>query len=124
MHKISKTKLKSRLRKKTNPILVETLNAAIRNPKWGEVAKLLSAPTRKQPSRNLFEIDKETKAGDTVILVGKVLSKGELTKKIRICALAISEKAKEKLKATKSEAISIMEEIAKNPKAEGIKVLR
>ncbi len=121
---ISKTKLKLRARKKTNPILIETLNAAIKAPAWKKVAKLLAMSTREFPSMNLFEIDKETKAGDTAILVGKVLSKGELTKKIRICTLAISEKAKEKLKETKSEVISIIEEITKNPKAEGIRVLR
>lgn len=124
MHKLSKTKLKNRVKRKTNPVLVETLQAAIKNPKWGEVAKILSGPHRKYSSLNLFEIDKEVKTGDTVVIVGKVLSKGELTKKIRICALSISEKAKEKLKPTKSEIVSILEEITKNPKAEGIKILR
>ena len=109
---------------KTNPVLVETLDAAIRNPSWRDVAKIISGSTRNYASKNLFEIDEVTKTGDTVIIVGKILSKGELTKKIRICALAISEKAKEKLKSSKSEIVSILEEITKNPKAEGIKVLR
>jgi len=122
--KFSQTKLKSRIAKKTNPVLVETLQAARKNSAWSEVARLLAYPTRKYISKNLFEIDKETKAGDTVVIVGKVLSKGELTKKVRICSLSISEKAKEKLKPTKSEIVSILEEINKNPKAEGIKVLR
>lgn len=124
MHKLSKTKIKSRVSKKTNPVLVETLQAAIRNPAWNDVAKILSGPTRKQSSLNLFEIDKQTKAGDTVVIIGKVLSKGELTKKVRICALSISEKAQEKLKPTKSEAVSILEEITKNKKMEGVKILR
>ncbi|MBU0466649.1 MAG: 50S ribosomal protein L18e [Nanoarchaeota archaeon] len=124
MHKLSKTKLKSRTKKKTNPVLVETLNAAIKNPSWKEVSKLLSTPTRRYSSVNLFEIDKQTKAGDTVIIPGKVLSKGEMTKKVRICALSISEKAKEKLKPTKSEIVSILEEITKNKKAEGIKIIK
>ncbi|MBU0977901.1 MAG: 50S ribosomal protein L18e [Nanoarchaeota archaeon] len=124
MHKLSKTKLKSRVQRKTNPVLVETLQAAIKNPAWKPVANILSSSTRKYSSLNLFEIDKETKAGDTVIIVGKVLSNGELTKKVRICALSISEKAQEKLKSTKSEIVSILEEITKNPKAEGIKILR
>ncbi|MBU0761326.1 MAG: 50S ribosomal protein L18e [Nanoarchaeota archaeon] len=124
MRKLSKTKIKERTRRKTNPVLVETLQAAIKNPAWTDVAKLLSGPTRKQTSKNLFEIDKETTAGDTVIIVGKVLSKGELTKKVRICALAISEKAQEKLKPTKSEIVSILKEITKNKKAEGVRILR
>ena len=124
MHNLSKTKIKSRVQRKASPVLVETLQAAIKNSKWSDVAKILSGPNRKYSSLNLFEIDKEVKTGDTVVIVGKVLSKGELTKKIRICALSISEKAKEKLKPTKSEIVSILEEITKNPKAEGIKLLR
>ncbi|MFH1803003.1 MAG: 50S ribosomal protein L18e [archaeon] len=124
MHKLSKTKLKSRVSRKTNPVLVETLQAAIKNPAWIDVAKLLSGPTRKQVSKNLFEIDKETKAGDTVVIVGKVLSKGELTKKVRICTLSISEKAQEKAKTAKAEIVSILEEITKNKKAEGVRILR
>ncbi len=124
MHKLSKTKLKSRVKKKTNPVLVETLQEAIKHPAWKPVAALISGSTRKYASKNLFEIDKETKTGDTVIVIGKVLSKGELTKKVKIAALSISQKAQEKLKPSKSEAVSILEEINKNPKAEGVKILR
>lgn len=124
MHKLSKTKIKARVHKKTNPVLVETLRAAIKHPAWKPVAAILSGSTRQYASKNLFEIDAETKAGDTVVIVGKVLSKGELTKKVKICTLSISEKAKENLKHSKSEVIYLLEEINKNPKMEGVKVLR
>ena len=72
----------------------------------------------------MFEINAHTKEGDTVVIPGKVLSKGELTKKIRLCALGISEVAREKLKKTKTEYATILEEIKKNPRAEGIKVIK
>ncbi len=98
--------------------------SARKNPAWSGVAKILAGPTRNYASKNLSEIDNETKAGDTVIVIGKVLSKGNLTKKIRLCALAVSEKARERIKDSKSEIVSILEEINKNPKAEGIKVLK
>ena len=58
------------------------------------------------------------------MIVGKVLSIGEITKKIKICSFGISNEALEKLKKTKSEWISIADEIKKNPKAEGIKIIR
>lgn len=124
MHKLSKTKIKSRVKRKTNPVLVETLQAAIKHPAWKPVAAILSSSTRKYASKNLFEIDKETKTGDTVVIVGKILSKGELTKKVKICALSISQKATENLKHSKSEFITILEEIKKNQKMEGVKILR
>src|SRR3990167_3435971 len=108
----SKTKIKEQSARKTNPILQEIIREGVKQDSWRKVVSLLSGPTRKFKSMNLFEIDMKTKVGDSVVIVGKVLSKGELTKKIRICALSFSEKAKEKIK-----------EIKKNPKAEGIRVL-
>ena len=121
---ISKTKIKLRLRRKTNPELAETIQFANKSPPWKELAQILSRSTKKYSSINLWDIEKQTSAGDTIIIPGKVLSSGEVTKKLRICALSISEKAKEKLKASKSEFVTIKEEIIKNPKAEGIKIIK
>ncbi|MEK6800741.1 MAG: uL15 family ribosomal protein [Nanoarchaeota archaeon] len=104
---MSKTKLRWRTRRKTSPAMKEVCLEAMRKPEWREVAKILSSSTRKQTSLNLFQIDAETKDGDTAVIIGKVLSKGELTKKIRICALSISESAREKLGKTKSEFLNL-----------------
>lgn len=122
--KVSKTHIKSKTRRKTNLFLVETIQAARKSPSWLKLAHILSGPTKNQASVNLSLIDKETKAGDTLIIPGKVLSQGELTKKLRLCALSFSSKALEKMKKTKSEAVSILEEIRKNPKAEGVKIIQ
>jgi len=124
MTKISNTKLKARALRKTNPVLKETILAARKNSAWNAVAKALSSSTKSYSAKNLGEIDKETKAGDTVIIIGKVLSDGELSKKLRICALSASEKAQQKIKSQKSELVSILEEITKNPKAEGVKIFK
>ena len=55
---------------------------------------------------------------------GKVLSQGEISKKIKVVALSFSEKAKEKLLKANCEILSILEEIKKNPDAKRIKILR
>lgn len=120
---ISKTHIKFRVQKKTNPTLLAIVAAALKNQKWFPLAKRLSASTRQQASVNLSLIDHETKAGDTIVIPGKVLGSGTLTKKVRICALSFSASAKEKMKATKSEAVLLLEEIQKNPKAEGVNIL-
>jgi len=120
----SKTKAKKQAKRKTNPSLLTTLALALKNPKWKTLAGILSGPTRKYSSVNLYRIEKETKEGDTIIIPGKVLSSGELTKKIRICSLTITPSAKSKLSQTSSEYATIAEEIKKNSKAEGIKILR
>ena len=90
---------------------------------WMGIASRLSGPTRKQASVNLDELEKKTKEGDTVIVLGRVLGMGSVSKKIRVCALGFSASAREKLKHGKSEIVSIGEEIKHNPKAEGIKII-
>lgn len=121
--KISKTKLKRHLSNKTNAELVSTIREAKKYKQWMILAKILASSTKKQPAINLYEIEKATTAGDTLIVPGKVLGIGDITKKIRLCALSFSESAREKLKASKSEAVSILEEIKKNAKAEGVRIL-
>lgn len=124
MDVMSKTKIKRRTTKKTNPSLKETISLALKNPNWVPVAKMLSSSTRKQDSVNLRDIEKETKAGDRVLVLGKVLSLGELSKKVRIAALGFSSDAIIKSKSSKSEMVSIAEEIKDNPKMEGLKILK
>src|SRR3989344_3336246 len=120
----SNTKIKRQIRRKTNPEIVETIKSAREHKGWKELLDKLTGPSRNYSAMNLNEIDKKTSVGDTVMIIGKVLSKGEVTKKIRVCALSFSENAREKLKKSKSEAVTILQEIKINPKVEGIKVLR
>ena len=121
---MSKTTLKVRMHRKTNPMLATAIKLAVKSPSWIKLAKLLSQSTRKHSSVNLAEIDKQTSLGDSVLVPGKVLSIGEITKKIRICSLGISQEALEKLKKTRSEWISILEEIKIKSKAEGLKIIK
>ena len=93
----SKTKIEKQTKRKLNPELVETIRLAKKNEKWLEVASILSSPRRERLNINLDKIDKEIKAGETIIIPGKVLSLGEIDKKFKIAALNFSEKAKEKL---------------------------
>jgi len=118
---ISKTKISKRARKKTNSELVETILLAKKhNP---EIAKILSSPTRKRIILNLEEIDRESKAGETIIVPGKVLGKGEIKKKTKIFALSFSASAEEKLKKAGCESLMLGEELKKNKKLTG-KILK
>ncbi|MBS3066093.1 50S ribosomal protein L18e [Candidatus Pacearchaeota archaeon] len=121
---ISKTSLKERIHNKTNPRLAAAIFLASKSSAWMKLAKLLSQSTKKHSSVNLEEIDKQTSMGDTVLVPGKVLSLGGITKKLKICSFGISKEALEKLKKTKSEWVNILEEIKKNPRAEGLKIIK
>jgi|SRR3989338_424383 len=120
----SKTKIEKQLKRKINPELVETIIKAKKNDKWLGIASLLSAPRKLKISVNLEKIEKESKEGDTIIVPGKVLSQGDISKKIRIAALSFSQQAREKLKNRKCEIVTIKEEISKNKEAKGVKILR
>ena len=121
---ISKTKVNRKLARKTSSEIVETIIATKKHKAWLKIAHMISGPRRKQASVNLIDIDKETKEGDTVLIAGKVLGSGDVSKKIRVVALYFSEEARKKLKAKKCEVVSVREEVKVNPKAQGIKILR
>jgi large subunit ribosomal protein L18e len=124
MATITKSKIKFRTKKKSNPELEATIYSALKHTEWAKIASILSGPSRAHSALNLYQIDKHAKAGDIVIVPGKILSEGNVSKKVKICALSISKLAKEKLKESKSEFATILDEIKKNPKAEGVKLLR
>ncbi len=119
----SKTKIEQQSQKKNNPQLVETIRAAKKTSSkfWLEIAGVLSSPRRNAIALNLNEIEKITKEGDSIVIPGKILSQGEISKKIAVIAFGFSEKAREKLLKTKSLAVNMIDEIKKNPEAKGLK---
>ena len=120
----SKQLIEKQLKRKTNSELVKTIIAAKKAKKRLEVASLISAPRRNITSINISSINKQAKEGDMVVVPGKVLSQGEIDKKLKVVALNFSESAREKLKKSGSEVKTILEEIKSNPEAKGIKILQ
>ncbi len=120
----SKTLIEKQLKRKENKGLVDTIISAKKQKAWLEVAALLSAPRKNHANINLEEINKQTKEGEIVLIAGKVLSQGNIDKKIKIIALDFSDSAREKLKNSGNQTSSIEEEIKSNPEAKGIKILR
>lgn len=120
----SKTKIDKQSLKKTNPELVETIRSAKKNEGWLSVASALSGSRRNRKNLNLSEIDAKATDGEKVVVAGKVLSGGSLSKKVKISAMGYSESAEQKLKEAKVEFNYITDEIKSNPKGEGIRLLK
>jgi len=118
-----KIRIDRKLERKTNPELEETILAAKKEKAWIGVANKLSYPRRKRIVINLDKIDKESKEGDTIIVPGKVLGEGDVSKRIVIAALSFSEEALKKLKAKKCDTKILIKEIKENPKAQGVKII-
>lgn len=92
-------------------------------PLWKRVAVELEKPSRQKREVNLFKLDKHSKEGDVIIVPGKVLGTGEMSKKITVAALSLSESAKEKILAANGNVISIKELMQKNPKGSKVKIM-
>ncbi len=120
----SKTLIEKQLKRKTNSEIVETAIAAKKAKGWVEVASLISAPRKNHSNVNVSKINDEAKAGDVVVVVGKVLSQGEISKKVKVAALGFSAGAKDKLLKSGSTTSNILEEIKSNPEAKGIKIIK
>lgn len=120
----TKTKINKQLEKKTSTELVETIIASKKNNAWNQIAAVLSGPRKNRLNINLDQISKISKAGETIAIPGKVLSQGEIDKKVKLVALAFSESARKKIIEAKSEMESLLNEIKKNPGAKGVRILR
>ncbi len=117
--KISKSKIERRMSHKRDSSLVETI---IKLKKTNPVfAKELAKPRRRWPSVNLKDVDMVE--GD-VLVAGKILSAGNLSNSKKIVAWSASEKALEKIKEAKGNFNFIVEEIKKNPKLNGLNIVR
>ena len=120
----TKTLIEKQLKRKKNIELVKTIIAAKKNDGWLKIAGILSGSRGKRIDMNLEEINRKTEDRETIAIPGKVLSQGEINKKVKVIALSFSEKAKEKLLKAKCEVSSILEEIKKNPQAKDVRILK
>jgi large subunit ribosomal protein L18e len=120
----SKTLIEKQLKRKTNPEVVKTIIASKNSSGWVEISGILSGLSRNKAILNLNYIDSQAKEGEIIVVPGKVLSVGELTKKIKIVALSASKSAIEKINNSGSKFVKMIEEIKSNPEAKGIKILR
>lgn len=90
---------------------------------WKRVAEDLARPTRSRYVVNISKINRVTSEGDIVIVPGKVLGDGTLAHKVNISAFSFSTSAKDKLKESNSEVLSIEEITKKYPKGSHIKLI-
>jgi large subunit ribosomal protein L18e len=115
--------------KKTNPILIELIQDLKKKsyeneaPIWKDIALRLEKSSKNWPIVNLDRIDKYIKENETALIPGKVLSPGNLTKKVNIAAWSFSEKSLEKINKVGGKHMSIEDLVKSNPKGKNIRIL-
>ncbi len=102
-----KRKIDKKLKRKTNKAIVETLIKLKKNPEFVNLAHLLSRPKRKKIIVNIHLINEKSKDGEIVVVPGKILGEGNLTKKITVYASAFSDSARDKINMAKGHAFFI-----------------
>lgn len=70
----------------------------------------------------MSKVQKVAKDNETLLVPGKVLSSGELTKKVTLAAWQFSEQAKEKINKV-GKAVSIQDLMKSNPKGKSVRIL-
>jgi len=115
---------------KTNPQLVALifdLKAETReNPKaaiWRDIALRLEAPSRVWAEANLSKIDKYAKDGETILVPGKVLAAGDITKKVTVAAYSFSSKAAKEIVAAGGKVLTIRELMKENPSGSKVRIM-
>ena len=114
--------------KKTNPelvCLIDRLKEKSRNdgkPIWRDIAKRLERPSRVWSSVNVSKIDRYVDDKETIIVPGKVLGSGMLSKKLTIVAWKFSESAINKIESAGGKALSL-EELMNDKKLKNIRII-
>lgn len=108
--------------KSTNQVLFDTirdlrkLSVKTGVGTWKAVAIKLAGSASQRSRVNLTKISKYTKGGEVIIVPGKVLGDGLLSKKVTIVAFGASESAVKKIEAAGGKFVEIKDYISKNPK--------
>jgi large subunit ribosomal protein L18e len=114
----------------TNPYLrglIMDLEIASRKenaPIWKRVAELLSNSARRRIEVNVGKIQKLAKDGDVIVVPGKVLGSGTITKKVVVAAWRFTPSARQKIQSAGGRAISIYDLLRENPKGSGVVIIR
>jgi len=105
-----------------NCLLTELQPKARINPFWKKVVEDLRKPSRQRRMVNVYKIQQYAQEGETILVPGKVLSVGELTKKVTVAAINFSAEARRKINAH-GETITIQELLQQNPEGRKVRIL-
>jgi large subunit ribosomal protein L18e len=114
---------------KTNPALTALIHELKKQanendaPIWKDIALRLEKSSKNWSEVNLDRINRYTGEKEIALIPGKVLSDGNLTKKVSIAAWSFSEKSQEKIKNAGGKYMTIQDLIKSNPKGKDIRIL-
>jgi len=116
-------------KRKTNPNLIKLIEflfkaSAENNVKiWKDIAERLVRPKRLYAEVNVSKIQRYANEGEMIVVPGKVLGGGKISKPVKVAALSFSESAKRKIESVGGRCLSIVELVEMNPKGSGVRIM-
>jgi large subunit ribosomal protein L18e len=115
--------------RKENPELIELISFLKRASRengariWRDIAERLERPRRVWPEVNVSRIERYAKDGEVIVVPGRVLGAGILTRKVTVAAVGFTGTAREKIEGAGGKAMSIPELVEKIPKGSGVRIM-
>ena len=110
-----------------NPLLrgliAELQEKGLKTPAWKAVARGLNRPGRKAHEVNLSRLEKHGKKGENIIVPGRVLGAGELSKPLTIAALGFSAAARAKIGKAGGKCMGIEDMLKQNPGGKKVRIM-
>lgn len=109
----------------TNTVLLDTIELLEEQeaPIWKEVAENLGKVNRKRPEVNISDIERTAEDGDTVVVPGKVLGSGYLTKDVTVAAFKASGSARQQIN-DKGDFKFIEDLVEENPEGSEVRIVK
>lgn len=87
------------------------------------IANELARPARRSVKVNVSKLERICNPQEDIIIPGKLLADGSLTKPLNLACFSASETAKKKIETVGGKIISIDELLEKNPKGTGVRIV-
>ncbi len=116
-------------KRKTNPNLVrlidDLLRASAENDAkvWKEIAERLAKPLRNYAEVNVGKLERYGREGEMVLVPGKVLGSGELSKPLTVAAWRFSGSAREKIERAGGRCIGFLDAVKQNPGGKKVRII-
>ena len=104
-------------------LIAEVKKHSLKSNLWRRVAGDLSKSTRQRRVVNLYKINQFARDGEIILVPGKVLSLGDLDKKVEVAAFQFSSSAKDKILKSNGVVMSIQDLLQKNPEGKKVRIL-
>jgi large subunit ribosomal protein L18e len=115
---------------KTDPNLVALISSLKAETRasgadiWRDIALRLERPRQVWAEVNLSKLERYASEGDIIVVAGKVLGSGTLSKKLTVAAYDFSESAKKKIADAGGKNVTIPELIKMSPNGSGVRIMR